>query len=539
MIVVPTRRKTDKFARGLLFAVLLFFVDLFQQQAQTADLSSIAAYREGLKFLQAGHYEEALNHFHRASRVAPRDPRLSNLEGVTLTALGRLEEANQAYLVALGQNPSFWLARRNLASNFLQKSQVDLAAPEILRVLQEAPQDPLANLLSGQVAFLRKDCSTALSHFARAGKVAQEDVQISLMEAECRISLGQDDRATKLLITIERQPSLQPEIRFKLGWLFGRVRSYDRAVRIFKLLPKDFPDPLSGSYALALAYFELGEYLHCVEVLEQVRSRGIQSRALCSLLGVTYDRLGKFNVALVNLQEATRVDPSDEVGYLNEAALCSHFGRHEQALESITRGIEHIPQAYRLYLARGLLRQQAKGDLKTAELDYMKALNLAPQASDAFGGLALFYIQSGRSREAVQLLKKANSVAPHDPSNYYLLAEALIREGISPGATAFDETLEALNNCLKLDAKFVYAYFNRGKLRLQAGDVNAAIFDLERAREIKPEATDIIYKLAEAYRRAGRKKAAADLFSEREKIGKKSLDDYVQFMMDSLVKVQR
>ena len=90
-----------------------------------------------------------------------------------------------------------------------------------------------------------------------------------------------------------------------------------------------------------------------------------------------------------------------------------------------------------------------------------------------------------------------------------LQAEALIRRGGPLGAPNYREALEALNACLALDKEFIYAYYDRGKLKLETKDVEGAIADLERARALSPESTDILYKLAQAYQKGGRTQESA------------------------------
>jgi tetratricopeptide (TPR) repeat protein len=87
---------------------------------------------------------------------------------------------------------------------------------------------------------------------------------------------------------------------------------------------------------------------------------------------------------------------------------------------------------------------------------------------------------------------------------------------------------------LALDKEFIYAYYDRGKLRLEAKDAEGAIADLERARALRPESTDILYKLAQAYQRTGRRQQAAELFDLRQKMDEQQLEDYNQFMLNAL-----
>jgi tetratricopeptide (TPR) repeat protein len=308
--------------------------------------------------------------------------------------------------------------------------------------------------------------------------------------------------------------------------------SFAEAIRLFDSLPEDYPGPLSRGYALALAHFQFGEYAECLQILERLKSQNIQDSDLFALMGVTYDRLGKPIDALSAFQDGIRVNPKSERNYLNLAALSAHLGKWDLAVESVSDGIQQLPGAYRLYLCRGLLNQkQAKTQ---AGLDYRRAIELAPKSPEPYEALALSQIEAGQLRSALKVLRDANHIAPKDPGNYYLQAEALVRIGGPRDSPNYHEALEALNACLALDREFIYAYYDRGKLKLETKDVEGAIADLERARALRPESTDILYKLAQAYQKGGRTKQASELFDQQQRIGKKELDDYNEFMLNTL-----
>jgi tetratricopeptide (TPR) repeat protein len=503
-----------------------------QDAASTAEGRASGAYREGLDLLKSGKYQEALNQFRLSSELSPCRPEPLNLEGITLTLMGRMNEANQAFKKSLTLDDGFWIARRGLAANYLNEGQVDAASVELRKVLKEAPSDPVANILFGQISFVRKDCASALMRFGRAAEIVQGETQVSLMEAECQIETGQTTAAQRTLRKLAADPALEPRYKFKIGWLFGRMDSFEAAIQLFESLPENYPDLLSRGYALALAHFQLRQYTECIQILERLKSQNVQDSDLFALLGVAYDRLGKPLDAFSAFQDGIRANPKSESNYLNLAALSAHLGKWDLAVQSVTDGIQQLPGAYRLYICRGLLYQ--KQGVTQSEQDYRRAIVLAPKSPEPYEALALLQIEGGHPKAALKVLQEASRVAPKDPGNHYLQAEALIRIGGPLNSANYHEALEALNACLALDKEFVYAYYDRGKLKLEAGNVEGAITDLERARALRPESTDILYKLAQAYQRAGRTQEATELFDLRQKIGKKELDDYNQFMLNGL-----
>ena len=527
-----TFRKLQKRVPAFLLVLLLLEPIWGQQQASQAERHSSEAYREGLALLDSGKYQEALNHFRLSNELSPGKPDPLYLEGVALTLLGREKEANQAFKKSLAADNGFWIARRGLATNYLREGQVDAAAAELQTVLKEVPSDAASNILAGQISFRKKDCASALTRFNSALELVERDRQVSLMVVECQIATGQTTSAYATLRKLAGDTTLEPRYRFKIGWLYGRMDSFEEAIQIFESLPENYPDPLTRGYAVAMAHFQLRQYAECIQILERLKSQNIDDGDLFALMGVAYDRLGKPQDAYDAFEHGIRVDQKNESNYLNSAALSAHLGKWDLAVQSVNGGIRQLPRSYRLYLCRGLLYQRQGNVL--SEQDYRKAIALAPRSPQPYQALALSQIESGRANEAVKLLQEANRVAPKDPGNYYLQAEALLRMGAPLDSPHYHQALQALNACLALDKEFIYAYYDRGKMKLEAKDADGAIADLERAKALRPDSTDILYKLAQAYQKAGRTQEAAELFDLRQKMAEKKLEDYNQFMLNGL-----
>ncbi|ABK78424.1 TPR repeat protein [Cenarchaeum symbiosum A] len=60
---------------------------------------------EGMKLLEEGRFDEALELFEGALRESPDDPDLLNGKGVSLRSLGRYDEANECLARSLELDP--------------------------------------------------------------------------------------------------------------------------------------------------------------------------------------------------------------------------------------------------------------------------------------------------------------------------------------------------------------------------------------------------------------------------------------------------
>jgi cytochrome c-type biogenesis protein CcmH/NrfG len=99
----------------------------------------------------------------------------------------------------------------------------------------------------------------------------------------------------------------------------------------------------------------------------------------------------------------------------------------------------------------------AKGDFKTAEEDYRKALALQPKDSDAETGLAIVFISLNRTNEAISLLESAIKDDPTNIVAHYRLSGLYRRAGRAADAQRemetfqhYDEVKEKLGKMFKV-----------------------------------------------------------------------------------------
>ena len=99
--------------------------------------------------MQMGHFAKAIELFHRAERLSPRDPRgwlIATGLGAAYGNAGRFEEAVSWCEAALVQNPRFTVALRVLAVSLARLGQREKANAVIQELLKIEPQLTLSNL---------------------------------------------------------------------------------------------------------------------------------------------------------------------------------------------------------------------------------------------------------------------------------------------------------------------------------------------------------------------------------------------------------
>ncbi len=99
--------------------------------------------------MHMGHFGKAIELFHQAERLSPRDPRgwlIATGLGAAHFYEGHFDEAASWSEAALMQNPRFTVALRNLAASLARLGQREKAATVVQELLNIEPQFTLAEL---------------------------------------------------------------------------------------------------------------------------------------------------------------------------------------------------------------------------------------------------------------------------------------------------------------------------------------------------------------------------------------------------------
>jgi tetratricopeptide (TPR) repeat protein len=508
--IVCLRRKPCSLIFGLL--ILLFSVLPLLKARVTAPDKASEAYEAGMRLLHEKRYAEALNEFRLEEQYAPNLPQGATGEGIALALLGRLDEADQALNKALQIDSSDWMARRELGIVEWQLKHKDEAAKELQQVVKLFPTDEAVNSILGQYELENRNYAQAAIYFAAAPAEVARDTRLRLMAAEALLKTGRLEEARKQLAGLSEQSDLTPDARFRLGWLLGQAKQYKEAIGVFSSLTNTYPDKLKLSYGLALAYFEEGDYAKCIDTLKPYMASGTANAAVLSLVGVAEEKGGHTEEAYSAFRQGMELFPADDESYLDSATLAAVHLNYDLALQSASAGIEKLPGDYRLFLTRGLVHD-LKGRYALARADYEKALALAPDEGSIYVALGMCDEDENKYTDAVAILQQAVQRNIKDVLVYYFLADALLREGVTPNSPQYEQARLAVESSLSLDPDYAYSYLQKAKLELMADGAQEAIADLEHARTLDPHAQSILYQLALAYRRTGKKTEADKLMA--------------------------
>lgn len=139
------------------------------------------------------------------------------------------------------------------------------------------------------------------------------------------------------------------------------------------------------------------------------------------------------------------------------------------------------------------LKAHKLNDFSRALEKYKAALVFRPNDPGLLGLLGMALHQSGNDVDAKVAIQSAIEINPHDPRLHNYLGQVL--NSIGQSVKAQLEFVEAI----RLDNKFMEAWFNAGNSLLSMNKAKEAIRVLERARELAPSDSEVRLSLLHAY----------------------------------------
>ena len=142
---------------------------------------------------------------------------------------------------------------------------------------------------------------------------------------------------------------------------------------------------------------------------------------------------------------------------------------YEQARAAAQRALVLAPDLAAARIARGYLLQNADFDWRGAEVEYRRALALAPNDGQAkfYLGLQLAYF--GQVERAIELTRQALATEPLRATWYSWLATYL------SGLNRLDEAEQAIRRAIELQPRAVEAHQQLAIIEIQRGDAPAAL----------------------------------------------------------------
>ena len=264
------------------------------------------------------------------------------------------------------------------------------------------------------------------------------------------------------------------------------------------------PDDDLSSFQLAQAFADAGEYNNARALIPRLQSKR-DSADLHHLLGNIQEKAGNPLVAVRELQEAAKLDPSEANIFDWGAELLSHRAI-EPAIQVFSNGTRRFPASGRMRAGLGVASYEL-GSYEAAVRYLCEAADMNPRDSNAY--LLLGEMQNadnGQSNLLRDTLERFARVQPENPWANYYYAVVLWKRRKGAEDTATSAQVESLlHRAVRLDPTLANGYFQLGVLYSERKDLSRAISSYQSALKIDSELAEAHYRLAHAYMLNGQK----------------------------------
>ena len=304
---------------------------------------------KGNCFLELKRYDEAIAEYDRCIEKNYIPAEMLVMRGVAKKRAGRLDEADQDFLLSISIDPKLAIAHANRAEILRSKAQMR----EAIRAYEEAVRLQPENVeFRCEVAWMlygERVYEIALLHFDVAESLAPKNGRVLSGKANCLDSMGQPMLAIDALRRCI-------EVDYCLDWAYGR--------RAAIYLKQNHLEEALADCEASLAIKDTNYWVH-------------------DILANALSKLWKFDRAFTVCNQAIEAEPEQASHYVTRGKVHVRKLDPQNGLIDFTRAIELDPKCYSAYSSRAKLYESLNESAKAIE-DWNVAFEIWPNPQITF-----------------------------------------------------------------------------------------------------------------------------------------------------------
>jgi predicted O-linked N-acetylglucosamine transferase (SPINDLY family) len=364
-------------------------------------------------------------------------------------------------------------------------------------ILQADPDHPEANHNLGVLAMQSGQPGVALPHFKSALEANPGQGQYWLSYIEALSAAGNADEARQVLEQ-GRQCGLQGDA---VDALAGHL---------------DGSTPAPREVSVLVALFGEGRYAEVEALARSMTERYPRYGVGWKALGVAYTQMRRIADALIPLQKAAALSPSDAESHNNLGAAFQELGRLDEAEASYRQALQINPDYADAHSNLGVTLKDM-GRLDEAEASCRHALRIKPDDAEAHGNLGVILMGLGRLNEAEAVYRQALQIRPDFAEVHANLGGALQGLGRLKDAEA------SYRQALRLKPDYPQAHTSLGTILDDLGRRDDAEASYRMALQFKPDFEEALCRLGMLLHKQLRNAEAKDCFKRAKTLRPDSL----------------
>jgi tetratricopeptide (TPR) repeat protein len=490
----------------------------FQAIVKAAPQAAEPYFALGRIALARGFLEQAESLLRKSIQLRPDFIEACHTLGIILFQEKKYDEAREVLERVIQQRPNYGLAYSNLGSVYLSLGQSDEALKQFQKALKVKPAEGetlfRANLQLGLIHARRKESSVALQYLEAARSVNPWETELLFTLAETHFDLRQEAAALETVKQIRKLTDGDPENRLKLGLLLVENSLYDEAVKDLEQARHGLVPDFDLLYGLATAYYHSNRNSDALLVLQEALRLRPSEPSAYYLMALVYAAIKDPRV-IDALRNCVAADPTRDDAW---EALSQEIIKRQAFSDGVNIFREYVrdfPQKPLSHILLGEILMQQQ-DLPGALAEFQRALQLAPTLARAHFSVGFIHKEMGQYEDARRSLEEALRLDPNLPLANFHLADLSQKE-------APQRALSLLTRAAKYKTNYAEAYVKQGEIYLRQKQYQLAFEALSRGIQIQPEMPEPYYMLGRAYLGLGQPRKAEEAFALFKRLQEKGL----------------
>lgn len=368
--------------------------------------------------------DRAIDEYMAALRIKPASYRPYARTAATLLSRQKLNEAIAVIEKAVARNPRSIEARTDLAVMYEAASLPGKATRQYSAALDLNPRSETTYCQAARACFSDGRDRAAVGWLLKGHRLAARPEVVSFY---C-YSRGMDFAARKdtggAVVCFEALMKMKPSDAGRIQMLIAEFQAEagntNAAIRRLRAVT-DGPNPGSDAFIRLAAIEAETDAAKAAGTLERGMERLPGDPSLLFALAAVYSAWEKYDRATecFGRAEAAAEDMNFQLGavfFLQYGAAHERAGRIGQAAEVFKRGLASHPDDHRILNYLAYMWADANMNLAESEAMAERAVELDPENGAYADTLGWVYFRQGRHREALDLIRRADTLLPQDPT---------------------------------------------------------------------------------------------------------------------------
>ncbi len=437
-------------------------------------------------------------------------PGLQSLRGRAYLAQGKLDQAEEAFGLALKLKADFSDAQLGQASLTLARGDAGGARAWIDKVLATDGKSSEAWSLLGdleQAAAQPEAAEAAYTKAIEAGAASDRDYY---KRALLRVSLNKTEAAREDIEAMRDLIPNHPAARYLEGLLSYSAQQYTEAQNAFEQALQANQNYMPAMYSLGVTHFSQGNLEQAEQYLRQVVNAMPNSVDARLVLGATLLRRGDVAAAEGMIKPVLGAFPDNPQALSLLGVAAARQGKTDESAAYLRKLSALDPQSATSRMQLGLsLVLGGKTSLGIQELK--AAVDLDPELRQADLLMALNYLQQRDFSSALEVTERWRAKDPKDPMPLNLTGLVHLGQGQSDKARA------AFSAALKLAPGDHTAVYNLANMAMKDGKPEQASAYYEGLLKAQPGDLQTLLKLADLEGQLGHEQAFVARLQEAQK----------------------